>query len=439
MEELKKISEKISKKADRSELFYMNTFRDTLAFEANELKKITNTQNEGLALRIKKNKKIGFAISTRLEDDIIKEALGNAELGDPSELDFTKDKVNFSPEDYRDESIENIEIHSLIEKGEKIIREIREFDKGIKVNINFEKELQRVHLWTSCGFDGNYSKSYYSMFVTAKLAGKNDIFLVVKGFSDRKGMETEEKITKEILSDIEQGINIVKIDRGKYPVLFTHEALEGLFSNFITTIKGDMVFNKISPLHSKLGEAIFDNRITIVDDQTLPGVSNHLPFDDEGTGAQKTFLVEKGILKNLLLDLEYGKKLNMPSTGNGLRKTRLKERSYENFPAICQSTITAEPGNIPGADLLENIEDGLLIKDIMVPFNMNGDLSINVAQGYKIEKGKIKGRVKDTIISVNLFDLLKDRLVEISSDREISSSSEYKLPWMLFKDLNVTC
>jgi len=437
MERLKNFLEKFVEKADSSELFYMNNFIDALSFEANELKKITNCQNEGMGLRVNKNKKIGFSISTGIKDNIMKEALENAEPGNISEFDFAKDRVNFSPEIYMDRHIENIELQSLIEEGEKIIREIREFDKKIKVNINFEKKLQKVYLLTSCGFSGNYKKNYYSISVTAKLAGNNDIFIVTDGFSDGKSIGREEKIAKKILSHIEQGVNTVKIDSGKYPVLFTTEALGCLFSNFIPAIKGDMVFKKISPLYSKEGEVIFDNRITICDDPTLPGVKNHIPFDDEGTEAQSTFIVEKGVLKNFLLDLEYGNKLNRPSTGNGLRKAFLKERNYEHYPSIYQTTITVEPGNILYEDLLENIDCGLLVKDTISPFNINGDLSITVVQGYKIEKGKVKGRVKDTVISVNLFNLLEKKLLEITSDAEFTSSSEYRLPGMLFKDVDV--
>jgi PmbA protein len=38
---------------------------------------------------------------------------------------------------------------------------------------------------------------------------------------------------------------------------------------------------------------------------------------------------------------------------------------------------------------------------------LNGDFSGNVLLGYKVEKGEVVGRVKDTMVSGNVFTILK--------------------------------
>ena len=38
---------------------------------------------------------------------------------------------------------------------------------------------------------------------------------------------------------------------------------------------------------------------------------------------------------------------------------------------------------------------------------LNGDFSGNVLLGYKIENGKVAGRVKDTMVSGNIYEMLK--------------------------------
>jgi len=179
----------------------------------------------------------------------------------------------------------------------------------------------------------------------------------------------------------------------------------------------------------------------IYDDPTLPGVDNYLPFDDEGVIARKTTLIENGILRNFLLDLKYGRELNMKSTGNSLRTMIFKDRSYDQYPSIYPTTVVIEPGEIKGSELLENIDRGILVNfapNLFMGNTQNGDFSGTLLLGYKIEKGKIKGRVKNTVITGNIFDLMKDQLLEMSSDRKFSWSSEYKVPYMLFKDVNVT-
>jgi PmbA protein len=46
---------------------------------------------------------------------------------------------------------------------------------------------------------------------------------------------------------------------------------------------------------------------------------------------------------------------------------------------------------------------------------LGGDFSGNVLLGYKIEHGKITGRVKDTMVFGNVYDLLKD-IMAIGND-----------------------
>ena len=48
---------------------------------------------------------------------------------------------------------------------------------------------------------------------------------------------------------------------------------------------------------------------------------------------------------------------------------------------------------------------------------MNGDLSANVLLGYCIKNGEIAGRVKNTMIAGNLYEILKQG-VRLSSERD---------------------
>lgn len=48
---------------------------------------------------------------------------------------------------------------------------------------------------------------------------------------------------------------------------------------------------------------------------------------------------------------------------------------------------------------------------------INGDFSSNVALGYRIRNGEIVGRVKNTMVAGNVYELLKDN-VQLSSDKD---------------------
>ncbi len=441
MEDLKKILDLTSKRAEKSEIFYMKTFKDSVIFEADKVENMENSQSEGMALRLVKNKRTGFATSTIINEQIIEKALENSEFGDEGIADFSSEKLLFHPEHYISETVEKIEPASFFDRGMKIIETLKHFDNRIKVNISFEKIFRHVSLLTSSGFCGDYEKNYYSQFLGTQLVTKDDIFNVWNGFSDSEFTGGDEKLIEDTMFYVEHGRNVVDIETGRYPVLFLPDSLTSLLKILCFSLNGYKIFQKFSPLHEKLGEAMFDDRFTMYDDKTMPGGENYLPFDDEGVPARKTVLVEKGIIKNFLLDLKYGNKLNMNSTGNSLRSNGMGDRNYNYAPSIWPATVVVEPGNICSKELIENIDLGLLVKStppLSSEMSQNGDFSGTLTLGYKIENGKIAGRVKNVVITGNIYKLLKNQLLAISSDRTFSKTSEYKLPWMLFKDVDVT-
>ena len=68
--------------------------------------------------------------------------------------------------------------------------------------------------------------------------------------------------------------------------------------------------------------------------------------------------------------------------------------------------------------MVSDIEEGLVVEYLMGAGQGNilgGDFSGNVLLGFKIEGGKIVGRVKDTMVSGNIYRVLKE-LVAIGSD-----------------------
>jgi len=436
MKKLKEILELASRKSEEWELFYMKSFVDKLTFEENEVESITSKQCEGTGLRVRKNGKPGFATSTKLSEDIVEKALEISEFGEKKDFKFAEKNINFSPENYINKELEELEILSLADRGEYITKKILEFNKRTNVIINFEKISEEVSLLTKGGFSGSYKKNRIWTDIRAGLIRKDDSFYTWQEYT---GKIDEGKIIKDTLFEMENGMDTAHIESGKYEILFSPEMTRFFMFLFLNGIIGKAIFTKTSPLASKQGEEIFDERITIYDDGTIPGVFDSYPFDDEGSACEKTILVEKGILKNFLLDLEYGKELNMSPTGNSFRNDSIffPWRSYKHYPVIGPSTMILEPGNVSASHLMSNIKTGLLIKDIRDFGNdPNGDFSGAGTRTYKIEKGKITGRVKSAKITGNIYDLFKEKLVEISSD--VQYFKKFRLPFILFKDINIT-
>jgi PmbA protein len=97
-----------------------------------------------------------------------------------------------------------------------------------------------------------------------------------------------------------------------------------------------------------------------------------------------------------------------------------------------------KPGGDKLQDLVEGMKEGLLVYGVIGGGQSNllaGDFSLNIGLGFKVEDGQITGRVKDAMISGNVYVLLKDNLVALS--RETEWAGNIKTPAVLLKDVSV--
>jgi len=128
------------------------------------------------------------------------------------------------------------------------------------------------------------------------------------------------------------------------------------------------------------------------------------PCDDEGVPSQRTSLVEQGRVAHFLYDLQTAALAHTQSTGNG-------GRSRGGLPAPAPSAFVIASGSTTFDEMISDIEEGLVIEQLMGAGQGNilgGDFSGNVLLGYKVERGKIVGRVKDTMVSGNVYQVLKE-------------------------------
>jgi PmbA protein len=70
--------------------------------------------------------------------------------------------------------------------------------------------------------------------------------------------------------------------------------------------------------------------------------------------------------------------------------------------------------------MIEGTREGILVEHVMGLGQsniMNGDFSVNVSLGYKVENGEIVGRVKDAMLAGNVYDALT-RIETVGSEAE---------------------
>lgn len=173
------------------------------------------------------------------------------------------------------------------------------------------------------------------------------------------------------------GVMPVAIDNGFGGVIF-HEACGH-------SLEATSVAYGASQFAGKLGQKIAGEKVTAIDDGTIPNAWGSINFDDEGTPAQRNVLIENGVLKSYMIDKFNGRRMGMPSTGNARRQGY----AYVTTSRMTNTYIAA--GEDKNEDIIASIDFGLYAK-AMGGGSVNpvtGEFNFAVDEGYIIRKGKI--------------------------------------------------
>ncbi len=173
------------------------------------------------------------------------------------------------------------------------------------------------------------------------------------------------------------GVMPVAIDNGFGGVIF-HEACGH-------SLEASSVAYGRSQFTGKLGQKIANEKVTAIDDGTIPGAWGSINIDDEGTPARKNVLIENGVLKTYMVDKFNGRRMGMASTGSSRRQ------SYAYTPTSRMTNTYIAAGTDRNEDIIASIEYGLYAKDMgggsVNP--LTGEFNFAVNEGYIIRNGVI--------------------------------------------------
>ncbi len=196
-------------------------------------------------------------------------------------------------------------------------------------------------------------------------------------------------------------------------------------------MNGKEVYKGTSPLAGKIGEKLFDDKITIIDDGTIDGKFASASYDDEGVPRRRNVLIEKGVLKSFIYDLKTAAQSGVKSTGNA-------SRGLFSPPEPSGTNLVIHPGETQLKDILSGMDNGIVVEDLLGIGQGNiisGAFSNPLALAFKVEKGEIVGRVKDLSIAGNIYDLLKN-VAAVSKETQWVYST-IQAPYILIPEMNV--
>jgi PmbA protein len=183
------------------------------------------------------------------------------------------------------------------------------------------------------------------------------------------------------------------------PVVFDPRVARGFISHLLGAISGPAIARGTSFLKDRLGERIFPEEITIIDDPHRRRGLRSKPFDGEGIANRRRAIIDKGVLTTWLLDLRSARQLGLATTGHAARGT-------SSPPGPAATNVWIEPGAVTPKELIADIESGFYVTEMMgMGVNgVTGDYSRGAA-GFWIDKGEIAFPVSEMTVAGNLKDI----------------------------------
>lgn len=258
----------------------------------------------------------------------------------------------------------------------------------------------RQTLMTSNGFAGSRTSTDCGMSVQLIAAGGDGRMVRDYDYSSAvylEDLKSPEYIGRRAGERTLRRLGGQKIDTmADIPVIYDARVAKSLLSIFLGAINGSTIALGQSLLVNKLGERVFAEGITILDEPHLPRGPRSRPFDAEGLPTRPRALVENGILNMYMLNLHAARQLKMDPTGHATR-------GATGAPGISPSNVTLAAGTHSVDTLMSDIKRGLFVTSLSGAGvnTLTGDYSLGV-EGILIENGQLTVPVSEVTIASTL-------------------------------------
>jgi PmbA protein len=287
----------------------------------------------------------------------------------------------------------------------------------------------RVALVASNGFAGSYAGSHHGVSASV-IAGSGtamerdyDFASAVYGTDLRR----PEEIGREAGERAVRRLGARKMPTGKVTVIFDPRVARSFISHLLGSISGPSIARGTSFLKDKLGERIFPEAFTIIEDPHRQRGLRSRPCDGEGIANRRRALIDKGVLTTWLLDLRSARQLKMTTTGHAARGTA-------SPPSPAATNVWIEPGPDSPERLYADVKSGFYVTELMgMGVNgVTGDYSRGAA-GFWIENGALAFPVSEMTVAGNL----KEMFLHMAAANDLEFRTGTDAPTLRIDELTV--
>ncbi|MGI4853515.1 MAG: metalloprotease TldD [Janthinobacterium lividum] len=397
---------------DFAELYFESVTSSSIGIDEGIVKSASQGHSKGCGIRVLSGERTGYSYTDSFEEDRLLHAAKTAALiaSGPATVQVQGFVATQVHDLYPVVGLD-AEITAKLALVQRADRAARAYDHRItQVRAGFNDEVRHIFIVAS---DGTWASdtqplSRFSVSVLAKDAaadgGKGATARGSGGGGGRVTLDyytaerTPEHFAQEAARQALVQLTATAAPAGEmevvlgpgWPGVLIHEAVgHGLEADFNR--------KKQSAFAGLMGQRVATDKVTVVDNGTLPNRRGSLNVDDEGMPTQNNVLIENGMLRKYMSDKISAKVMGLPGTGSGRRD------GYSSMPMPRMTNTYMLAGDDEPADILRSVKRGLYA----VNFSggsvdiTNGKFVFAASEAYLIEDGKVTAPVKGAMLIGN--------------------------------------
>jgi PmbA protein len=381
---------------------------------AGEVEGLRYSHSRGVGVRAVREGQLGYSYCTGLDwEDVgkaVEEAAANSRYSAPDEHnllpgsgEYTQEELGiYDPESEEADSAAKVEmaleLENLTLASDPRIAQVE--------TAVYADTVAQVAIANTAGAVGSYRSSDCYCYVFP-IAREGDEYQT--GFSFDLGVKPSDLDLAAVAEDAsERAVCLLgsssMASRRTTLILDSFVAAEFL-GMLASALSAEAVLKGRSFLAGKVGEAIADPLITLVDDGLLKGAPSTTPFDDEGVPSRRKELIEAGVLRGYLHNTYTASRAGTVSTGNASRG------SFRDRPRVGATNMFLLPGKGSRSDILRQVGDGVLVLQVVGAHAganpISGEISLG-ALGLLVENGQPVRPLREITLAGKALDFLRD-------------------------------
>lgn len=279
--------------------------------------------------------------------------------------------------------------------------------------VNINSNIHYIHNKNSIENSSNHMNDSYSYFymmfyISAKKGDKSKSYYYQK-YDSKFDINAIKEELKDCINKLELSLDAESVKTNKYKIILNNLSTGKIINKLISSFSEKSLDLNLSPLAGKLGQKIFSEKISLMEEPINDKFTVNKHYDKEGVLTYNKYIVENGVFKTALNSLEYAIKNNTKPTANasGTINLHIKEgnKSFDELVSLLDNGIIIE--NVEGLHAGIN--------------NATGEISLQ-SIGFLVENGKIVKALEMIIIQTSLQEILTN-VIEVGNDlKEFSKS-----------------